>query len=209
MKVIFPSSWQLNLWGRKKGGKYLFLFIVLSDWKIVFGLNYCLRFRKPKHSASAFFLSLAIRPLFSRLSFKAARFVFMYKKLYFCVVFWMMERKIRWKTTRTTDSNMYWRSAEKLLQICGTISKENGEYHWNDFFLSFYVFLLASEDRNNKLPFLCFRPPPTLAPTATRAEKKQSKGKFNQVIKHSLLKHQLNLMGFLLPLLLYVGESLF
>lgn len=33
-------------------------------------------------------------------------------------------------------------------------------------------------------------------------------GKFNQVIKHFLLKHQLNLMVFLLPLLLYAGESL-
>lgn len=70
---------------------------------------------------------------------------------------------------------------------------------------SFFVFCLPQKLKIINCHF--YAPDPPVAVTAT-PEKTQSKGKFNQVIKHFLLKHQLNLMVFLLPLLLYVGDSL-
>lgn len=65
---------------------------------------------------------------------------------------------------------------------------------------NFLVFVLATAARNNKLPFSC-------SSLGKHLREKQSEGKFNQVIKHFLLKHQLNLMVFLLPSLLNVDES--
>lgn len=73
------------------------------------------------------------------------------------------------------------RRRAKLLQVCGTI-RGAGEYHRES--------PLESSLCNNKLSFSCYRP----------RSPAQSEGKFNQVIKHFVLKHQLNLMAFPLAL---------
>lgn len=111
-----------------------------------------------------------------------------------CLLF--EEKWERKKITRAANADIETR--KKLLQICGTISKAT--------IIEILLFVLATAARNNKLPFSCS----TLS-SKTFHKRRRSivrEGKFNQVIKHFLLKHQLNLMVFLLPLLLYAGESL-
>lgn len=119
-----------------------------------------------------------------------------------------------WKKYNTSNSDIEtWKKS--YFRFCGTISKEN----IIEIFLFFVHISVATAAKNNKLPFSCFNLCEKKTSTQFKRvnewtnemrrerKKEQSEGKFNQVIKHFLLKHQLNLMVFLLPLLLYAGKS--
>lgn len=130
---------------------------------------------------------------FTRLPFLS--FTLCVKNYIFCV-----SRKGRRETGMAERKNntsykcRYWNTQKEATSDCGTISKERISLKSSSFlFLPQQLEIINC--RFHALP-------------SENISEKQSEGKFNQVIKHFLLKHQLNLMVFLLPLLLNVGEAL-
>lgn len=165
----------------------------------------CRLFLSPPSPLGAFFTP----PCYQRFSKLLA---FMCKKLYiFCVssvaFFFRRRKKNGMKKTRATKYPPILKLTHKKSYF--RFVEQSAKRISLSIAFPFCSAFCHSQPANNKLPFLCCSLRQANS-HSTREEKSEqtteSEGKFNQVIKHFLLKHQLNLMVFLLPLLLSVSR---